>query len=73
VDTGISESNALMHYFMDSQGMVKFLILKFVAGIFLGWYFWGIVMASLVVVFIFTLVTFSNLLVIMHTLEIILL
>jgi hypothetical protein len=73
VDTGISESNALMHYFMDSQGMVKFLILKFVAGIFLGWYFWGRVMASLVVVFIFTLVTFSNLLVIMHTLEIILL
>lgn len=72
VRTGIPESNALMHYFMDSQGMLKFLLLKLLSGIFLGWYFWGRVLASLVVVLIFTLVTLSNLLVIVHTLEIIL-
>lgn len=61
---GIEESNKLMHWYLDSQGLTSFLWMKLLAGVFLSWYFWRRPIASMVVILIFGFITFSNITVI---------
>ena len=57
---GIEESNKLMHWYLDSQGLTSFLWVKLIAGFFLSWYFWRRPLASMVVILIFGFITLSN-------------